>query len=181
MTDYTDTLGRPVRVTVAPDGTTMFLDTVVGVDMNGKPITVSSLNDITGAALRDRQEFFERVCDATATLMAVLDDDEGEPSRAAVLAAAELRAVVWPDNPHGVDAYLQEKARRFDAANGVISEDDMHVHSRHMEQARNNAYTLGKIAGDALKRAGVPSVNPYDSKNTELAGIWQRGYLDGQK
>lgn len=101
MTDYTDTLGKPVRVTVAPDGTTMFLDTVVGIDMAGKPITVSSLNDITGAALRAKQAFYESVCDAAATLITALDEahkyhQHGMPVEV-LDASAELRGVIWPE------------------------------------------------------------------------------------
>lgn len=114
MTDYTDTLGRPVRVTVAPDGTTMFLDTVVGIDMAGKPITVSSLNDITGAALRDRQEFFERVCDAVAVLAKVADelDENNQFPDQLYKPVRELADIVWPapkpeEKPEQVDAEKQ--------------------------------------------------------------------------
>lgn len=171
MTEYSDTMGKPVRVTVAPDGTTMFLDTVVGVDMNGKPITVSSLNDITGAALRERQVFFEQVCDALSTLNAVSAEleSQGELPTELYRPLREFCEVVWPE------------PRQEEKPAPVMSEDGMHAESQHMQQTRNNAYTLGKIAGDALKSAGAPSANPYDGKNTELAGIWQRGYLDGQK
>jgi len=171
MTDYTDTMGRPVRVTVAPDGTTMFLDTVVGIDMAGKPITVSSLNDITGAALRERQAFFEQVCDAVAVLAKVADelDENNQFPDALYKPVRELADIVWPTPTP------EEKPAP------IMSEDGMHAESQHMQQARNNAYTLGKIAGDAVKAGIGACVNPFDGKNTELAGIWQRGYLDGQK
>ena len=108
MTDHTDTLGKPVRVMIAPDGTTMFLDTVVGVDMNGKPITVSSLNDITGAALREHRAFYESVCDTTAFLVASINDD-ANASASVRDYVQELANIVWPaprqeEKPEQVDA-----------------------------------------------------------------------------